>query len=81
MRIDIYRRAESADVFSYLAVPEGAAIPAEAINTDWQRHVAARELDEASSALPDYHIAAPLQQIAAKGYAITSLKDMAAPGA
>lgn len=76
MRVDIYRRAEHHGIFSYLAVPEGKPIPQEAISTDWLQETAALEVDEASHALPDYHIEHPLQQIAAKGYAITSLKDM-----
>jgi hypothetical protein len=76
MRVDIYRRAERDGIFSYLAVPEGKPIPQEAVSTDWSQETAALEVDEASNALPDYHIEHPLQQIAAKGYAITSLKDM-----
>lgn len=76
MRMDIYRRAERDGIFSYLAVPEGKPIPQEVISTDWQQETAAFEVDEASKALPDYHIEHPLQQIAAKGYAITGLKDM-----
>ena len=76
MRADIYRRAEQNGVFSYLAVPEGTPIPQEAINTDWESEARALEIDEAADALPNYHIAQPLEQISAKGYAITSLKDM-----
>jgi hypothetical protein len=76
MRVDIYRRAEHDGIFSYLAVPEGKPIPQEAVSTDWLQETAAFEVDEASNALPDYYIEHPLQQIAAKGYAITSLKDM-----
>ena len=78
MRVDIYRRAEHDGVFSYLAVPEGSAIPQEATNTDWETEARALEIDEAAPALPGYHIERPLQQISAKGYAITGLKDMAA---
>lgn len=76
MRLDIYRRAEHDGIFSYLAVPEGQEIPQEAINTDWEPDAMALEVDETASALPDYHIERPLQQIGDKGYAITGLKDM-----
>lgn len=76
MRLDIYRRAERDGIYSYLAVPEGRSIPGEATGTDWQQETRALEVDDAASALPDYHIEHPIEQIAAKGYAITGLKDM-----
>ena len=76
MRVDIYRRAEHDGIFSYLAVPEGKLIPEEVTNTDWQLEIRASEVADDAQALPDYHIEQPHQQIAAKGYAITSLKDM-----
>ena len=80
MRVDIYRRPEPHAVFSYLAVPEGKLIPEEATSTDWQPEAQSVEVDETSDALPAYHIAQPLEQIAAKGYAITGLKDMGEEG-
>jgi hypothetical protein len=74
MRVDIYRRAEHNGSFSYLAVPEDKAIPQEAISTDWQAAAQRVEVDEAGDdTLPEYHIAQPLAQIRAKGYAITGL--------
>lgn len=76
MRLDIYRRAEHDGLFSYLAVPEGKAIPQEAINTDWEAAKLALEVDDGAEALPDFHIEHPHRQIGDKGYAITSLKDM-----
>lgn len=76
MRVDIYRRPEHHGVFSYMAVPEGKPIPEEATNTDWQLHAPALEIDEEAGVLTDYHIEHPASQIADKGYAITSLKDM-----
>ncbi|HAT34038.1 MAG TPA: hypothetical protein DCW29_25305 [Janthinobacterium sp.] len=79
MRVDIYRRAEQAGIFSYLVVPEGKPIPDEATGIDWQQESRALELDETAAALPNYHIERPFEQIAAKGYAITGLKDMTAP--
>lgn len=80
MRIDIYRRPEHNGVFSYLAVPEGKPIPEEATNTDWQLEKQAFEIDDEAASLPDYHIEQPSRQIGDKGYAITSLKDMAEDG-
>lgn len=74
MRVDIYRRAEHDGDFSYIAVPEGKIIPAEAINTDWQSEIRALELDEVADTVPGYPISTPQQQIAAKGYAITRVK-------
>ncbi len=76
MRVDIYRRAETPGAFSYLAVPEDKPIPQEAINTDWQPEARHVELDDDAEAMPTYHIDHPLQQISAKGYAITALNDI-----
>jgi hypothetical protein len=73
MRVDIYRRAEHKGMFSYLAVPEGKRIPEEATNTDWEVEAERVEVDEAADELQRYHIATPLAQISAKGYAITSV--------
>jgi hypothetical protein len=76
MRVDIYRRPETDDKFSHLAVPEGKPIPQEAINTDWEGEASARELDEASERWEEFGIERPAQQIREKGYAITSLAKM-----
>jgi hypothetical protein len=76
MRVDIYRRQEPQQHFSYLAVPEGKVIPEEATSTDWQPEAQSVEMDEDKDALPQYHIAQPVEQITAKGYAITGLKDI-----
>lgn len=76
MRLDIYRRAEHNGLFSYLAVPEGQAIPQEAINTDWEAASMALEVDDSADALPDFHISQPHQQISTKGYAITGLNEL-----
>ena len=78
MRVDIYRRAEEANLFSYLAVPEGKVIPQEATATDWQAEATSVELDDNADVLPVYHIEGAEQQIQLKGYAITGLKDMSA---
>lgn len=76
MRLDIYRRAEHDGLFSYLAVPEGKPIPQEAISTDWEAASLALEVEDGADALPDFHIRQPYQQIDAKGYAITSVKEL-----
>lgn len=75
MRLDIFRRTER-DGSSYLAVPEGKPIPAEATNIDWTSDARAVEVDEAADRLNDYSIERPIQQISAKGYAISSIRDI-----
>lgn len=74
MRIDLYQRAETAGNISYLAVPAGALIPDEVVSTDWRDVEQGLELDEAR-ARNDYAINAAEQQIAEKGYAITSFES------
>ncbi|MDO8458482.1 MAG: DUF6139 family protein [Burkholderiaceae bacterium] len=74
MRLDIYRRAERGDLFSYLAVPEGRRIPEEATNTDWDTEARGFAFNDAENALPHFSIDDPVQQIKDKGYAITSSK-------
>lgn len=77
MRVDIYKRAEHAGHFSYLAVPEGKIIPEEAINTDWELTDRSVDVDDDATQLPEFSIDDPHEQISAKGYAITSVKDLA----
>ena len=74
MRLDIYRRAEADGKFSYLAVPETRNIPEEATSTDWQVEARAVEVDDDAEQLNDYAIDHVSQQIAEKGYAVTSLQ-------
>lgn len=76
MRIDIYRRAEHAGHFSYLAVPEGKLIPEEVVNTDWEPADRSVDVEDGATHLPDFAIDDPHTQIAAKGYAITSVKNL-----
>ncbi|HEY6773843.1 MAG TPA: DUF6139 family protein [Oxalicibacterium sp.] len=76
MRVDIYRRAEHAGHFSYLAVPEGKMIPGEVINTDWELIDRGMDVNDNAKHLDGYTIDAPFEQIAAKGYAITSVKKI-----
>ena len=73
MRVDIYYRDEAEGKHSYLAVPEGKPIPEEATSTDWHAEAQKVEVDDAKDDLAQYHIATPLAQIGAKGYAITGL--------
>lgn len=73
MRVDIYYRDEAEGKHSYLAVPEGKPIPEEATSTDWHAEAQKVEVDDDNGDLSDYHITDPLQQIGAKGYAITSV--------
>lgn len=77
MRIDVYRRAEHAGHFSYLAVPEGKLIPEEAVNTDWEPTERSVDVEDNATHLADFSINDPITQIHAKGYAITSVKDLA----
>ena len=77
MRVDIYRRAESGQHFSYLAVPEGRLIPAEATNSDWESEVRGMEMGAQAEHVSHYAIPRPEQQIAEKGYAITSVNGSA----
>ena len=73
MRLDIYRRAESDGKVSYLAVPETRNIPEEATNTDWLVEARAVEVEDNADHLEDYAINRVSEQIAEKGYAVTSL--------
>lgn len=76
MRVDIYRRPEQPGRFSYLAVPEGRAIPEEAVNTDWQADLRGMEVGDGAELLHDYGMPAASAQMSEKGYAITSVKAL-----
>jgi hypothetical protein len=76
MKLDIYKRAEAGSHFTYLAVPEGAVLPEEVTNVDWESAERGIELADDADAMPDYAIAQPVEQITAKGYAITSVNDI-----
>lgn len=79
MRVDIYKRPEIKGQFSYLAVPEGKHIPEEATGNDWAMVEQGLECEETKD-LRAFSIDQPLEQIEAKGYAITSSKDFIAAG-
>ncbi|MEW7847276.1 DUF6139 family protein [Massilia aurea] len=73
MRLDIYRRAEHDGKFSYLAVPEAKNIPEEATNTDWEIEARAYEVEDNADQIADFDIEHLSDQIAEKGYAMTSV--------
>jgi len=76
MRLDIYRRPENGGKYSYLAVPEGKMIPNEATNLEWEATERGWNFNEDDPSLADFEIEAPMEQISAKGYAITSVKHL-----
>lgn len=76
MKLDIYKRAESGGRYSYLAVPEGDVIPNEVTNVDWEDAERGLNFDDDASVMPAYAIEQPIEQITAKGYAITSVNDI-----
>jgi hypothetical protein len=73
MQLDIYRRPEPEHKLSYMAVPAGQPIRAEADNIDWKLVASAHEIDIEKDSLPEYGIDKPAAQIREKGYAITSV--------
>jgi hypothetical protein len=73
MNVDIYRRPEAGNKFTYLIVPAGQPIPEEAVNTDWQARQQGVAVDESQEHLHPYEIDNPRAQIDEKGYAITSV--------
>ena len=73
MNVDIYRRPEAGNKFSYLIVPSGRPIPEEATNVDWQARQQAVHVDESAEHLHPNEIDNPRAQIDEKGYAITSV--------
>jgi hypothetical protein len=80
MNVDIYRRPEAGNKFSYLIVPAGRPIPEEATNIDWQARQQAVHVDESAEHLHPYEIDNPRAQIDEKGYAITSVLHQVASG-
>jgi hypothetical protein len=80
MNVDIYRRPEAGNKFTYLIVPAGRPIPQEAINIDWQSRQQAVHVDESSEHRHPYEIDNPRAQIDEKGYAITSVFHQVASG-
>ncbi|MCM1511684.1 MAG: DUF6139 family protein [Oxalobacter formigenes] len=75
MRVDIFRRKEQDSQFSWLIVPEGRLIPAEAANIDWELSARGVRLNIETESLDEFSIARPAKQIQEKGYAISHLAD------
>lgn len=73
MHVDIYRRNEAGNKFTYLLVPHGQPIPEEATNIDWALRQRDIHVDDAVTHLEPYEVDEPRQQISEKGYAITSV--------
>lgn len=74
MHVDIYRRNESGNKFSYLLVPHGEPIPEEATNVDWALRQRDIQVDDAATHVVPYAVDEPRRQIDEKGYAITSVR-------
>ena len=74
MQLDIYQRPEPEHKLSYLAVPAGQPIPAEAENVEWKLVASATEMDVNTPSLGEYAIDDAAGQIREKGYAITSVE-------
>ncbi len=73
MEVDIYRRTEANNKLTYLIVPAGHVIPEEAVSTDWQLRQQGVNVDASEEHLHPIEIDKPREQIAEKGYAITSV--------
>jgi hypothetical protein len=74
MKLDIYKRPETNEQFSYIAIPEGKMIPEGVLETNWEVVTRGREIDNPGG-LRDFFIDKPLDQIEVKGYAIAGSKD------
>jgi hypothetical protein len=76
MRLDIYRRPETGGYYSYLAVPEGKMLPDEVTNVDWETAERSVDINDGDDQITQFAIEYPFEQISAKGYAITSVKNL-----
>lgn len=74
MKVDVYKRPEPQGEYAYLAVPEGRPIPNEATNIDWETAEQSVDLDE-NHEPHGLRADDALQQIDAKGYAISSMRN------
>ncbi|MBC7500650.1 MAG: hypothetical protein H7315_09140 [Herminiimonas sp.] len=78
MKVDLYKRPETAGKFSYLAVPEGKPIPEEATNLEWEKVDQIVDFEGIKEPVHGLKPDDVLQQISDKGYAISHLKDQVA---
>src|SRR3569833_927450 len=77
-KLEIYKRPENGGHYSYLAIPEGKMIPEEAMNVNKKTAERSIDFNEDDDMLTQFSIEEPLEQISAKGYAITSIKNLIA---
>lgn len=80
MKVDVYKRPDQGGLYSYLAVPEGRPIPNEATNIDWETAESNIDLDPNNESVLGLSADDALEQINAKGYAISSVQNKIAIG-
>lgn len=73
MKVDVFKRPDRDGAFSYLAVPEGRPIPEEATAIDWETAKHNVDLDDDNEPVEGLSAPDALEQISAKGYAISSV--------
>lgn len=78
MKVDVYKRPTPDGKTSYLAVPQGRPIPEEATAVDWETQEHNVDLDPDIDMLDGLPTNDALQQIDAKGYAISRVQGIAA---
>lgn len=76
MKIDLYRRPEIDGQYSYLVVPGGRPIPAEATNTDWETVRRDIDLERNDGEGTGLEFDDATEQINQKGYAISSVRKL-----
>lgn len=74
MKVDLYMRSEPQGTTAYLAVPQGRPIPEEATSIDWETADTGVDLDPDNEPVAGLPADDALNQISAKGYAISSAK-------
>ena len=72
MRVDIFNRKEPDESFSYLIVPEGRLIPAQAASINWVIKARGIEINMDQELLDEFSIDYPAKQIQKNGYAISA---------
>lgn len=75
MKVDIFKREETNEDYTYLAVPHGKDIPQEATNTDWFLSSENTYIGQDNDGMEGLDGPDALHQIQEKGYAITNMKD------
>src|SRR3569832_1936091 len=78
MRLDIYKRPENGGHYLFLVVFVGKMILVVTMNVDWETAERSIDFIEDDDMLTQFSIEEPLEQISAKGYAITSIKNLIA---